>query len=265
MKVLATGGTGFVGRHVVRELLARGHAVSVMVRSPVEIEGVKVLQADTHSELGRSIAGYGAPDALVHLAWPGLPNYKDLFHLEQNLFADYQFIKAFAGQVLVAGTCFEYGMQSGCLSEDTPTLPSNPYGMAKDMLRRMLELLPLHLQWARLFYLYGEGQNPKSLLSQLDRAIDSGATSFDMSGGEQLRDFLPIEEAAHRLVLLLESGQRGTFNVCSGTPTSVRSLVERHIDKRGARLTLNLGRYPYPDYEPMAFWGDGRKLAAALG
>ncbi len=158
-------------------------------------------------------------DVLAHLAWPGLPNYQALFHFEHNLFADYRFIKqmveAGVSQVLVTGTCFEYGMQSGPLGETAPPQPGNPYGLAKNTLRLFLETLrqqlPFNLQWARLFYLYGEGQNPNSLLASLDRAIDAGAERFDMSAGEQLRDYLPIEVAAGYLARLLE--QRG-FQLC---------------------------------------------------
>ena len=85
-------------------------------------------------------------------------------------------VEAGVSQVLVTGTCFEYGMQNGPLSEQTAPQPSNPYGLAKNTLRLFLENLqrvqPFTLQWARLFYLHGEGQNPNSLLAALDRLID---------------------------------------------------------------------------------------------
>jgi dTDP-6-deoxy-L-talose 4-dehydrogenase (NAD+) len=94
-------------------------------------------------------------------------------------------------------------------------------------------------------------------LAQLDRAIDRGDESFDMSGGEQLRDYLPAGEVAARLVALAEHSELSqTVNICSGTPISVRKLVENRIAERNANITLNLGHYPYPDYEPMAFWGE---------
>ena len=98
-------------------------------------------------------------------------------------------------QVLVTGTCFEYGMQNGCLTEEMPTLPANPYALAKDILRKSLQLLQQQssfiLQWARLFYMYGPGQNPNSLLAQLERAIDNGESVFNMSGGEQTNSISP--------------------------------------------------------------------------
>src|SRR3546814_2575320 len=83
-----------------------------------------------------SLTALGCPDALIHLAWPGLPNYQRLFHIEENLPADYRFISTLVRQglkhVLVTGTCFEYGLQSGALAEDRLTRPANPYGLRSE-------------------------------------------------------------------------------------------------------------------------------------
>ena len=81
-----------------------------------------------------------------------------------------------------------------------------------------------------------------------------------MSRGEQLRDYLPVAEVARRLIRLVEwPAASGIYNICSGEPISVRRLVEQHIAARGGAIDLGLGRYPYPDYEAMAFWGDGAR------
>jgi dTDP-6-deoxy-L-talose 4-dehydrogenase (NAD+) len=110
--------------------------------------------------------------------------------------------------------------------------------------------------------MHGVGQNPASLLAQLDRAIDAGDATFNMSGGEQLRDYLSVQEVGDRLCRLASTPScSGIVNICSGKPISVRTLVERHLERRKARIRLNLGHYPYPDYEPMAFWGDPGKYA----
>ncbi len=280
LKVMVTGASGFVGRHLVAALLARGCQVRAVARreAPARAldwyEQVEFVTADIHDPAADVAALCEGVDALVHLAWPGLPNYQGLFHLEHNLMADYVFVKrvveAGVGQVQVTGTCFEYGMQSGPLGEALECRPANAYGLAKHSLRLFLETLsrqlPFHLQWARLFYLYGEGQNPNSLLAALDRAIDSGQASFDMSAGEQLRDFLPIETATDHLAGLLQRRDfSGVVNVCSGQPVSVRNLVERHCAARHSAIALNLGHYPYPAHEPLAFWGDARRLYALLG
>jgi dTDP-6-deoxy-L-talose 4-dehydrogenase (NAD+) len=266
-QVIVTGATGFVGRHLVPLLARNGYDVVAMSRNEGKARnlsgfaGIPFVSMD----LGQPLRGFvPRPGAiLIHLAWPGLPNYRALLHLEENLPHSYAFIKQMVemgvGQVLVTGTCLEYGMQSGELTSMHETHPSNSYAFAKDALRRQLGFLgqdvTFKLQWARLFYMYGAGQNPRSILAQLDAAIDRGDASFDMSAGEQLRDYLPVEAVAHRLCAIVHSGTAGIFNVCSGTPISVRRLVERHIENRGASIAMNLGHYSYPDYESLAFWG----------
>jgi dTDP-6-deoxy-L-talose 4-dehydrogenase (NAD+) len=280
VKVLVTGATGFVGRHLVAQLLARGDDVRAVARKAQTaqdmpwINDVEFVSADIHAadlEVGALTDGI---DALAHLAWPGLPNYRALFHFEHNLMADYRFIKsaveAGVKQVLVTGTCFEYGMQSGPLGETSEPQPSNPYGLAKHTLHLFLQNLqqehPFTLQWARLFYLHGAGQNPNSLLAALDRAIDAGEQSFDMSAGEQLRDFLSIETAAGYLAAIVHQRDfDGVINCASGQPVSVRTLVEQRLRERGATLNLNLGHYPYPSHEPMAFWAVTERLQQLLG
>lgn len=275
MKVLVTGATGFVGGHVIPLLLERGHAVSAVARDAIKARNfawypdVRFISCDIHHLDGVPATMFSGHDAVLHLAWPGLPRYKELFHFEENLPAAYRFLKSLVengvAHLLVTGTCLEYGMRKGCLSEEMPSDPSNPYALAKDTLRKFLEELKrvhfFKLQWARLFYMYGPGQNPNSLIAQLDRAIDSGEKSFNMSGSEQLRDYLPVEEVARRLVSLLEHPEcEGIVNICSGSPISVRRLVEQHIEKNKAQIKLNLGCYPYPDYEPMTFWGSTEKF-----
>jgi nucleoside-diphosphate-sugar epimerase len=280
VKVLVTGATGFVGRHLVAALLARGCEVRAVARNADSaaqqpwINAVEFVAADIHAaDLDLAALTYGV-DALAHLAWPGLPNYQALFHFEHNRMADYRFIKgaveAGVSQVLVTGTCFEYGLQSGPLSEQTDTRPSNPYGLAKNTLRLFLENLqrqqPFTLQWARLFYLHGEGQNANSLLAALDRAIEAGDDSFNMSAGEQLRDYLAIDTAAGYLAAILQQREfDGVINCCSGQPISVRALVEQRLREHDASICLKLGHYPYPTHEPMAFWGLADRLQQLLG
>jgi dTDP-6-deoxy-L-talose 4-dehydrogenase (NAD+) len=276
MKVLVSGATGFIGNHVVKALLSEGNQVIATSKEATKARrqswfdqvdyiplAIGQLPADLFSALG-------APDCLVHLAWQGLPNYDDLYHIEANLFENYCFVKKLVENglkhIAVAGTCLEYGMQSGALDEEMLPDPTTPYGVAKNSLRVFLEQLqrkfPFRLDWIRLFYTYGKGQRADSILSLLDAALDRNDTVFNMSGGEQLRDYLPVSDVARILVRIISQSQvSGIINCCSGRPISIRRLVEAHLAKKEKTIRLNLGHYPYPEYEPMAFWGDTTKLS----
>lgn len=278
MKIAVSGATGFIGRHVLADLAARSLDTVALVRSAGEQSTSslpsKAVELDIHQAPSNAFQMMGCPDVLIHLAWSGLPNYKSLHHFEQELQAQYAFIKLLIESglkaVVVAGTCFEYGMQSGSLDEEIPARPSNPYGFAKNTLRCQLEYLkaihPFQLTWGRLFYLYGEGQSENSLWPQLVQTAQRGEKFFNMSGGEQLRDYLPVSEVAGYLVsLALARKDIGVVNICSGKPVSVRSLVEGWIKENGWSLAPKFGHYAYPDYEPMAFWGDSKKLNLLIG
>jgi nucleoside-diphosphate-sugar epimerase len=275
--VVVTGATGFVGRAVLAALAARGIRPTAVTRDRRRLSDLELDSAIVEGDIGAPdpafIAEVARHDILLHLAWDGLPNYKSLHHFETELPTQYRFLRAAVAagsrSIVVTGTCFEYGMQEGRLVESAPAQPTNPYGYAKDALRRQLSFLkqetPFALTWTRLFYMSGKGQNPKSIYSQLAAAVARGDEHFDMSAGEQIRDYLPIEAIADRLARLALLGREaGIVNVCSGEPRSMRGVVESWLRDNGWRIALRLGRYPYPDYEAFAFWGSAEKLRDVL-
>lgn len=277
MRVLVTGATGFIGKYVIDELLRVDCSIIIAARSMNVPAGwlhshrITIVHFDFEDFKGQKnyFDHFNQPDKLIHLAWQGLPNYKALFHIEKNLYQHYFFLKNLIenglSSLTVTGTCFEYGMQEGCLREDMPARPNNPYALGKHTLHCFLQELKKHysfrLNWTRLFYMYGKGQAPNSLFSQLLAAIDRGDEVFNMSGGEQERDFLPVEEVAKNIVrIALAKEEIGLINCCSGQPIKVKDWVADFIQLNNANLKMNLGYYSYPDYEPMRFWGDSSRL-----
>jgi dTDP-6-deoxy-L-talose 4-dehydrogenase (NAD+) len=278
MKVLVTGASGFIGSHVVRYLLSRNHSVLATSRDEIKAQQmdwyneVKYLPFDisNYSTNKNLFSYFEKPDVMIHLAWDGLSNFLDMIHIDKFLFSHYQFLKNYietgGDHIVVSGTCLEYGMQSGELSEDMIPMPDCAYAVAKDSLRRFIVELQkkqksLTFQWIRLFYMYGEGQNIKAIIPQLENTVKNGGDVFNMSGGKQLRDYLPINRVAEYISkVALQKEITGVINCCNGTPISIRTLIEDNLKKNSYAIDLNLGYYPYPTYEPMAFWGNKTKL-----
>jgi nucleoside-diphosphate-sugar epimerase len=280
-KILVTGATGFIGNYVIEQLLQKGCTVIATSSSAgkakeanwyphVRYMALDLKDLDDHVDY---YMYFDSPDAMIHLAWEGLPNYKDAFHVAENLPRHYRFLKNLLQNGLhdltVSGTCLEYGMKGGCLTESMECEPANPYAVAKNELRQKLEQLTnregYYFKWVRLFYMYGKGQSPKSLISQLDKALEAHEPVFNMSGGEQERDFLPVEKVAAYIVqVALQNQVTGVINCCSGKPVKLKEFVAGYLKQQNKNIELNVGYYPYTDYEPMSFWGDDRKLKTII-
>lgn len=262
-RIALTGATGFFGQAVQPELERRGAEVITYGRSDV---------ADRHLDLQGDQFPEVTADSLVHLAWQGLPTYDDPIHLRQvpqHLGFLEAAIQSGVRDISIAGTCFEYGMQEGALHESLPANPAanNLYAQGKDLLRREAEALchkaGVRLKWIRVFYIYG-ARARKTLYAQLLQAIADAAKSFPMSPGDQVRDFLPVEEAAAQVAeIALQSQVDGVINCCSGNGMSVKAFAEAVLTQQGATLRLDLGYYPYSPFEPFAFWGDATQLQLA--
>ncbi len=280
-KILVTGATGFIGNYVIKELMENNCKViatssndqrasefswfSQVIYIPFDLRDL--------DDRVNYFAFFHEPDAVIHLAWEGLPNYKASFHVEENLPRHRAFLTNLIhhglNDLVVTGTCFEYGLLEGCLSEYMECHPANAYAIAKDTLRKELTVLSneyaVALKWVRLFYMYGSGQAPNALFSQLDKALENNDSVFNMSGGEQERDYLPVEKVAMYIVkITLQDRIRGIINCCSGQPVKLKDLIAQYLKRRNRQITLNLGYYPYSDIEPMCFWGDDTRLRSVL-
>jgi nucleoside-diphosphate-sugar epimerase len=275
MKVLVTGATGFIGGYVIQELLEKNITViatsSGLAKAKEKewFDKTIFIEHNIDQISGENLFDkFKKPDIAIHLAWGNLSNFKDEAHTHVILPKH----EAFLGNLIsnglkdlsVIGTCLEYGMVEGELHEEMEPKPIIAYPIAKDKLRRTLSELKkkthFSLKWIRLFYMYGKGQSPKSILSQLEKALESNEPVFNMSPGEQERDYLPVHLIAENIVIFaLQQKIEGIINCCSNEPISIKQLVLDYLNKNHKTIKLNLGFYPYTDYEPFKFWGSNKK------
>jgi nucleoside-diphosphate-sugar epimerase len=271
VRILVTGATGFIGSNLIESLLMFDHEIIATSRDSSKAikktwyNNVTFIEFNIQGDSSLNLFEYfQKPDIIIHLSWSGLPNYNSISHIENNLWDNYYFLKNLitngATNITVTGTCFEYGMDNGEMFSSRVTNPSNSYSIAKDTLRKFLVLLQneytYNLKWLRLFYLFGEFQSEHSLYRQLVQDIENNSEYFNMSAGEQIRDFLPVEEAVKQIIKFsVETNSSILANICSGKPVSVRSFVENIIYERKSKIKINLGHFKYSDFEPLAFWG----------
>jgi len=275
MKVALTGGTGFIGQHV-RKLLAKSeHNVLLLVRKLAKIDELganeKFVIGDISEDHNDWFNYLDQPDVLLHLAWGGLPNYLDNYHVEVELPIQSKFLSNIVAsglpKLVVTGTCYEYGLTSGVLVESQETNPNTPYGVAKDRLRKSLSDLRsefnFELTWVRIFYPYGDGQSEASIYSQLRASILKGDQQFKMGSGKQILDFISVEKVVSALVsLTTRCAGVGLVNIGSGEPQSILDFVQSQIRALGVQIEPLVGALPDRNFESQAFWADSSKLSS---
>jgi nucleoside-diphosphate-sugar epimerase len=272
-----TGASGFVGRHCLPALVAQGyeiHAVSSR-RKPASGEQVNWQCADLldPEQVERLLASV-QPSHLLHLAWVTEPGkYWNAPENVRWVRASLDLVEAFArngGQRVVgAGTCAEYDWSYGYCSEGvTPLHPLSLYGVCKHSLQMILSAFAarvvMSLAWGRLFYLYGPHEHPARLVPSVIRALQRGEPAL-CSHGNQIRDFLYVEDAATALVRLLDSDLSGPVNVASGYPVPLKRIIS-HIAETMQRPDLvRLGALPVSPDDPPLLTADVRRLSEGTG
>jgi nucleoside-diphosphate-sugar epimerase len=276
-KVLVTGATGFVGRHAITRLREQGHDVYTVGSRPMDraLPGVTHHQADLldKEQLQRVIAVVQA-DHLLHFAWFVKPGeYLNSFNNIRWVNATLEMLRLFeengGARAVLAGTCFEYDLQRGFLTEDvTPTRPDSLYGTCKNALRQMVEGYSeqsgLSTAWGRIFFLYGPHEYPGRLVASVINAVLRGEDA-NCSHGLQVRDFMHVQDVADAFVALLGSDVTGSVNIASGQPVSIGDVARKIASQAGHVDQVKLGVYSAPENEPPVILGDTRKLNNVVG
>jgi nucleoside-diphosphate-sugar epimerase len=277
--VLVTGGSGFVGLPTLERLVSAGvevHALSTRARPP-ELTGVRWHRGElADRNTIDSLIDQIAPERLVHLAW--CTEHGRFWHAAENVLwvqwslqLLHAFVRNGGRRLLVLGTCAEYDWSSvaGPLSESaSPLAPATLYGAAKDALRRVAQAYAeqegVELAWGRLFFPFGRREGPGRLIPSVIRSLLAGQ-AIATGSGEQVRDFIHVEDVAGAVVALLESPSVGAVNIASGTGVTVGEVVEQVVQLLGRPELVRRGALPERPGEPRLLVADVARLREEVG
>jgi nucleoside-diphosphate-sugar epimerase len=278
-RVLVTGGTGFIGRHVAAGLQERGFEVHLLVRDAESARSIAT-DAQLHScdlfddRAVEEAVHCAAPTHLLHLAWTTAhgkfwTSSENLDWVRASLSLVRHFAASGGRRIVCAGTCAEYDWsRSPCHERDTPLRPATLYGTAKNALRAIIESFAavekLSFAWGRLFFLYGPHENPARLVPGLMAALADGRPALCQCGAH-VRDFLHAADAADAFAALVDCEVQGPVNVASGRPLSLGTLTREIARIAGRSELAEIGRRGATPENPAVLTADVTRLSEEVG
>ena len=282
MTTLVTGANGFIGRHLIAALVARGERVTALVSRPtgLPVQDLVVARPWQAHRIASALANT-APVSLFHLAAAGTTDkaLADASLVDANLAITRAVMQAAAQKqpraIVCAGSCAEYAAADTPLREDMPLEMQQPYGASKAAAGQLALAqgaaagLPVAL--VRLFNVYGPGEHPARLLPSLAHAVATGE-ALAMTSGEQRRDFLHVSDAVSALIaardtLLVDNTSSClTLNACTGiaTPVADFALLYLAICNASPRL-VRFGAKPQRPGDPPMVIGDPAAMLHKTG
>ncbi len=254
-KVLVTGGTGFIGRNVVDELISRGWEVHSLVFPPFAPEKEGLIQYEMNlmdTEAVNKFLKEHNFENLIHLAWYVGPKCHvhdlnlDWTLATLNLLKNFKENggKRFAG----AGTISEYEYKYGYLLEDeTPTSPKTLYGESKNSIYKIASVYckqnGIEFKWPRIFNLYGPAEKSQRLMPSVINSCLKGE-DVKVSDCLKFQDYLHVKDTACGIVDVFESDIEGAVNICSGKPVQLRAIVEKIAELTNFKGKILWGAIP---------------------
>jgi UDP-glucose 4-epimerase len=282
VRCVVTGAAGFLGSWLVRQLVREGHFVTVFFRGEPQAHRVsdwlgcvRVVRGSFQDCAGLSEKLTGETvDAFFHLAWSGVTAdcRDDVVQISTNVVGSvrlWEIARDLGCKHWIGlGSQAEYGPRLDVLKEDLPLRPATAYGVAKVasamLTAKMSEIAGMRHTWVRLLAIYGPGDEPKHLIPSTIRTLLAGNQPA-LTRGEQLWDYLYVEDAAKALARIAVTGATGSLNLASGQTVVIRKLVECLSALVGLDLPLNFGEVPYRPDQTMHLEADISRLRCATG
>jgi len=268
MRIFLTGGSGFIGRYLIREL--NGNQILALTRRKPEmgsLAGVEWLFGDLEQtdQWEEKLIQFG-PEVCIHLAWEGLPDYsKEVSEknvkLSANLFTLLR--RANVRRIVALGSCWEYGDVQGRISEAQDTKPKSHFAMAKvqvcESFIKESSVAGIEFVWQRVFFSYGPGQRTTALLPTVVTALENHQLP-KIKSPDLAQDFVFISDVAEAIALTsTRSKIEGIFNVGSGQLTQVGDFVNLVSAQLGSTFRTHTSR------EPIGMFASVEKLKREVG
>ena len=273
MRIILTGGTGFIGYPVLKNLIALNHEVLLLGRNFSLINNLKIkkirLDLNNFIDKKKEILDF-KPEAVLHLAWQGIPDYSEQmsevnFNNSLN-FLNFLIENSECKKIIVPGSCWEYndGSILGQCSEDIKINPQKPFSIYKkklfDQLINKTDKHKIIFNWLRLFYVYGPHQKKTSLIPML---IDSYLNKKEpnIKSPNNKNDFIYIDDVVKILIFMLQSSlPSGVYNVGTGVATEVIELsnIIKNFFNSDYKLKKNIKKKT--DEQKINFFADTYKL-----
>jgi nucleoside-diphosphate-sugar epimerase len=245
MKILLTGGSGFIGSQVLNTLTQNIDGATILnltrTNSNSNSKKVEFFKCDLSiPETYKSKIESFGPEVVIHLAWEGIPDFS-LEMSSKNILSSISFIDIVTNiktckKIIVTGSCFEYNNKIGSSKEDDVVIPKDYFTFAKKTILSFLELQcnknNILYAWTRLFYVYGPNQRSGSLIPTLIETIKSNK-SPELRTPKNANDFIHVNDVADGiLTMVLTHFKSGIFNIGSGVTipvTEISKIIEFEI------------------------------------